>query len=116
MKLLKEKTYKEKRSVFISYLFEVENIQDSKDVISSLKEKNSGAKHFLYALLLKEYSLAREDGEPVKSMSLLLKEMERKKLFNKMIVVIRYYGGVNLGASNLARVYLDISKELIKEY
>ncbi len=112
--MIKELTYKEKRSEFISLLFDCKSITDANKIIAEIKKKHYKAKHVLACLNLKSTNLAKEDGEPIKSMHLLLEYMNRNAIFEKLVVIVRYYGGVNLGQNRLSKVYYNQGVEILE--
>ena len=112
--MIKELTYKEKRSEFISLLFDCKSIVDANKIIAEVKKKHYKAKHVLACLNLKNTNLAKEDGEPIKSMHLLLEYMNRNAIFEKLVVIVRYYGGVNLGQNRLSKVYYNQGVEILE--
>lgn len=110
--------YQEKKSKFIGYIFDTSCIKDANDIISNIKSEHKKADHILYCYRVKnEYGIyqvsSSNDKEPITSMTKLREIFERKDLQNKLIVIVRYFGGVKLGASNLDKIYFDIGIKLI---
>lgn len=105
------------KSRFIGVVFPVENQQQVKDAISSLRKSNKDAKHIAYAYLLGEdFSLARsnDDGEPAGSAGApIYQAIREKKITNILVAVVRFFGGVELGKSKLTRVYLNTAANAI---
>lgn len=99
------------KSRFIAVAFPVENIEQVKEALGSLKKSNKGAKHIAYAYLLGEdFSLARsnDDGEPAGSAGApIYQAIKEKKVTNVLVAVVRFFGGVELGKSRLTRVYYN---------
>jgi putative IMPACT (imprinted ancient) family translation regulator len=118
MKLLKKSTYEEKRSKFVTYLFEVTSKEELKEALNLVKEENKKAKHLLrsayylnpYGVKTNEFS---EDREPISSMKKLSLELERKDLIGKAVFIVRYYGGVKFGSSYLDRVYFSLGLQIL---
>ena len=98
-----------KKSRFIGVTFPVENIDQVKEALGSLKKSNKDAKHIAYAYLLGEdYAIARnnDDGEPAGSAGApIYQAIREKRLTNVLVAVVRYFGGVELGKSRLTRTY-----------
>lgn len=98
-----------KKSRFIGVTFPVENIEQVKEALGSLKKSNKDAKHIAYAYLLGEdFSIARnnDDGEPAGSAGApIYQAIREKKVTNVLVAVVRFFGGVELGKSRLTRTY-----------
>ena len=114
MKLLSQSMYEIKKSKFIAYYYEIESSDEVKSILTDLKKEHSKAKHLPYAYLLNNTAGKSDDGEPSNTCGLpLFNLLERKKLTNRLIVVVRYFGGTKLGAGNLLRSYLNTANECI---
>lgn len=99
------------KSRFIAVAFPVQNVEQVKEALGSLKKSNKGAKHIAYAYLLGEdFSVARsnDDGEPAGSAGApIYQAIKEKKVTNVLVAVVRFFGGVELGKSRLTRVYYN---------
>lgn len=113
------------RSKFIACIFNVYTDEEAADKLNAIRKKHSTATHNCYAYILGlEDNIMRfsDDGEPSKTAGLpILEVIKGKKLFNTMIVVTRYFGGVKLGTGGLVRAYGDsaarvLSIGVIKQY
>lgn len=113
MEKINEFSYKEKRSEFITYLFLTDDKEEAEKKISEIKKLHHKARHALSVLNLDNDSIAKEDGEPIKSMHLVLEYMKKNEIKNKLIIIVRYYGGVNLGQSRLAKVYYELALKVL---
>ena len=106
-----------KKSRFIGVTFPVENIDQVKEALGSLKKSNKEAKHIAYAYLLGEdFSVARnnDDGEPAGSAGApIYQAIREKKVTNVLVAVVRYFGGVELGKSRLTRTYYSAALNAI---
>ena len=117
MHLLNKEEVVIKKSRFIAYFFQIDSKDDADIVINKLKEEHKNARHIPYAYLLPNTAKKTDDKEPTGTCGTpLLTLLERNKLNNNLIAVVRYYGGVKLGASNLLRAYLNTANEAIKNY
>lgn len=117
MKLLNKEEVIIKKSRFIAYFYQIDNREDADKVINNLKEEHKNARHIPYAYMLPNTAKKTDDKEPTGTCGTpLLTLLERNKLNNNLIAVVRYYGGVKLGASNLLRAYLNTANEAIKNY
>lgn len=101
--------YEEKRSRFLSWVFPVSSEEDVSLHLAFLKKKYYDARHHCYAYVIEgesEIQRFSDDGEPSGTAGLPILEAIRKKGFtNVLVVVVRYFGGILLGASGLVRAY-----------
>lgn len=104
-----------KKSKFISKIYKVNNIDEVNSIISTLKEKYSDATHHCYAYIINEVKKCSDDGEPSGTAGIpILQVLEKSNLDHVLCVVIRYFGGIKLGAGGLVRAYTKSVSELIK--
>lgn len=97
-----------KKSKFYSFVFPVTNEYEIKDILKGLREKYSDATHVCSAYKLSSPIIERadDDGEPSGTAGKPLLELLKKRgLNNVLLVVVRYFGGVKLGAGGLVRAY-----------
>jgi uncharacterized YigZ family protein len=101
--------YEEKRSRFISWVYPINTEDEAAKLISGLKKKYWAARHHCYAYVIDgdmKTQKFSDDGEPSGTAGLPILEIIKKKdLSNVLVVVIRYFGGILLGASGLVRAY-----------
>lgn len=97
-----------KKSRFLAHVKYVETREEAEDFISEIKQKHSGARHNTHAYRIKNQNIMHQsdDGEPSGTagtpiMDVILKQ----ELYNIVIVVTRYFGGILLGAGGLVRAY-----------
>lgn len=103
--------YTEKRSKFLAFAHHVETIDDIKELLAGYRKKYYDARHVCYAYMLgaerTEYR-ANDDGEPSSTAGKpILGQINSAELTDILIVVVRYYGGVNLGTSGLIVAYRE---------
>lgn len=108
-----------KRSKFISYSFYVSDIKNLNDYLNTIREKHPDAKHLCFAYSFKDchllYEKYHDDNEPKGTAGLpILTLIHNLNISNILIVVVRYFGGVKLGASNLLRAYVNSAKLVIE--
>lgn len=114
-------TYEEKKSKFIAIIESFNSIDEANLYLDDLKKEHKKAKHFLKVIKCKnQYNVnilqSSEDGEPVSSMRKVRDLLEKSEMENIAVFIIRYYGGTNLGASNLDRIYFSLAMKIINEY
>lgn len=102
------------RSQFIGVLVHVTSIENIKQNLEAIKKEYPKAKHYCYAYILDDKKKAFDDGEPSKTAGRpLLELLKRKEMNEVLLVVVRYFGGVLLGASRLMSTYLETGVETI---
>lgn len=104
-----EGTYSEKRSKFLAFSHHVENESEIKELLQYYRKKYYDARHVCYAYVLgaeRNIFRANDDGEPGSTAGKpILGQINSAELTDILIVVVRYYGGVNLGTGGLIVAY-----------
>lgn len=107
-----------KKSVFITRLIHTESEEEAQAILGDIKKEHFKATHHCYAYIIgkgvpsKKFS---DDGEPSGTAGKpILSALEYSSLTNVLCVVIRYFGGIKLGASGLTRAYSQAASECIK--
>ena len=104
-----------KNSRFITILYKTNNINDIKNIIDKYKEIYPNANHYCYAYIIDKKKKSSDDGEPSSTAGIpILKVLENNNLTNVLCLVIRYFGGIKLGANGLIRAYTKCSANAIK--
>lgn len=102
------------KSKFYSYAFPVTDVEEFKTILESLRKKNPKAKHIVYAYRIGVNSKSTDDKEPKGTAGRpLLELLSKKNLTNVALIVVRYFGGSELGASRLLRTYLASGVEAL---
>ena len=102
------------RSIFIAILFHVTSIENVKQYLEASREDFPKAKHYCYAYVIDDKEKCSDDGEPSKTAGRPLLELLKKNNLNEtLIVVVRYFGGVLLGASRLMSTYIEAGVNVI---
>lgn len=109
--------YTEKRSKFLAFAHHVETVEEVKDILAVYRKKYYDARHVCYAYMLgaeRTDFRANDDGEPLSTAGKpILGQINSNELTNILIVVVRYYGGVNLGTSGLIVAYREAAADAI---
>lgn len=110
----------EKKSRFIANLFYVETPQEAEDKIKQVKKKYYDAKHNCFAYITLNgneiQKKCSDDGEPSGTAGApMLEILEKQSIYNVVVIVTRYFGGILLGTGGLVRAYSDSLKEAIKK-
>lgn len=107
--------YIEKNSKFISLVFRVYNKEEVNNILDKVKNEYNDATHYCYAYIIDNDIRMNDDGEPSGTAgSPILKQIQNNNLNYTLIIVVRYFGGVKLGAGPLTRAYAKVSREVIK--
>jgi uncharacterized YigZ family protein len=97
------------KSKFIGYSVIANSREGFLAKVREIKLNNSSADHAVYGMLIKKNTIEphfSDDGEPSGTGGRpLISILESKKIINGGLVVVRYYGGINLGMGGLARAY-----------
>ncbi len=109
--------YTEKRSKFLAFAHHVESTDEVKELIAGYRKKYYDARHVCYAYMLgagRAEFRANDDGEPSSTAGKpILGQINSSELTDVLIVVVRYYGGVNLGTSGLIVAYREAAADAI---
>ena len=109
--------YTEKRSKFLAFAHHVVNTEEVKGIVAEYRKKYYDARHVCYAYMLgpeRQEFRANDDGEPSSTAGKpILGQINSNELTDILIVVVRYYGGVNLGTSGLIVAYREASADAI---
>lgn len=104
-----------KKSRFISVLKKVKDITEIDKILSDLKEEYKDATHYCYAYIINDKKKSSDDNEPGGTAGLpILQALEKNNLNYVLCVVIRYFGGIKLGAGGLIRAYSKATSEAIR--
>lgn len=97
------------KSKFIGYSIIADSREQFLNRVSEIKKMNLSLSHTVYGLRIKKNIIEpyfSDDGEPSGTAGRpLINILESKKIINGGLVVVRYYGGINLGMGGLARAY-----------
>lgn len=109
--------YSEKRSKFLAFAFHVTSEEEVKQYVAEFRKKYYDARHVCWAYMLgadRTDFRANDDGEPSSTASKpILGQINKNELTDILIIVVRYYGGVNLGTSGLIVAYRTAAAEAI---
>jgi len=111
--------YEIKKSIFIGYVKPVISKDEAHLFIDMIKAKHSDATHNVYAYRIiengQEIYKACDDGEPKNTAGKPIGEIfNHHNLYNLVVVITRYFGGIKLGAGGLIRSYAKAAKLAIE--
>lgn len=114
---LSEGFYSEKRSRFLAFACHVTTVDQVKEIIAQYRKKYYDARHVCYAYMLgaeRDVFRANDDGEPSSTAGKpILGQINSNELTDILIIVVRYYGGVNLGTGGLIVAYRSAAADAI---
>ncbi len=113
----KENCLIEKKSKFFGYLLYCNDEKQIKNALDYLKVEHKKATHICYAYRLSSpfAEKAVDDGEPSGTAGRpILNVLQKKNLNNVVVFIVRYFGGIKLGAGGLVRVYSKTTGDLLK--
>lgn len=115
MKLINTYTLEIKKSKFIAYYYEVNSKEEIDNILEDLKKEHKKARHIPYAYKIGNIIKKSDDKEPSNTAGTpIYNIIMQNNLDNVFICVVRYFGGIKLGAGLLTRSYLNSAKEVIK--
>lgn len=104
------------KSRFITYLEYCENEEQYKEYLKTIKKKHYDATHVCSAFLGKDTRRSSDDGEPSGTAGVpMLSCLDKHGMENTATFVVRYFGGIKLGAGGLIRAYSSSVSEAIKQ-
>lgn len=100
------------KSRFICLTYNISNVNEVSNKLDEVKDKYEGATHYCYAYIIGSMEKANDDGEPGGTAGVpILNVLQKEGLQNVLCVVVRYFGGIKLGAGGLVRAYSKACKE-----
>lgn len=109
--------YSEKRSKFLAFSHHVTNHDEIKQILSNYRKKYYDARHVCFAYILGVDKLdfrTFDDGEPSSTAGKpILCQIKAKELTDVLVIVVRYYGGINLGTKCLFNAYLVAAEQAL---
>lgn len=101
--------YTEKRSKFLAFALHTDSVEEAMDKVAAYKRKYYDARHVCYAYNIGTAPTtfrANDDGEPSSTAGKpILNQINARQLTDVTVIVVRYYGGVNLGTGGLINAY-----------
>ncbi len=112
-----EAEYEDRRSRFIGAVIPVSTEKEAIDFIAKRKSETFGARHNVYAYILREGNIARysDDGEPHSTAGMpTLDVIKKNGLVDVCVVTTRYFGGILLGTGGLVHAYTTAAKMAVE--
>ncbi len=111
----KQVEFIEKKSKFYGFLMESANLENIKVALGELKAQHKKATHICYAYKIETpfAEKAVDDGEPSGTAGRpILNVLQKKNVKNVCVFIVRYFGGIKLGAGGLVRAYTHTTSML----
>ena len=119
MKIVESETINEiiiEKSRFITYLKQVNSIDEANDYLQQIKKKHYDATHHCFALIIDDIVRSNDNGEPSGTAGVpILDVLKKNDIENTICIVVRYFGGIKLGAGGLVRAYSTSASEALKK-
>ena len=108
--------YEINKSKFLGYAYSVSTTEEVDEKLDCIRKQHQKATHICYAYVLSSPQVEKrsDDGEPDGTAGRPMLEVLKKNSFtNTLIVVVRYFGGIKLGAGGLVRAYSTSAKNTL---
>lgn len=97
------------KSRFIGLKYDLNSLEDVKKIIESVRKEHKKARHVCYAYVYNREVVSEkcsDDGEPKGTAGYpILNVIKKNGATNCLVIVVRYFGGILLGAGGLTRAY-----------
>lgn len=105
-----------KNSRFITRLVKITKKDEAEDILNNVKKEYPKATHYCYAYIVNDYKKASDDGEPGGTAGMpILNVLEKEDMTSVIAIVVRYFGGIKLGAGGLVRAYSSSVRDTLKK-
>lgn len=123
IKTIKEKVINQiiiEKSKFITYLLPCFSKQEALKNLDEIKGSHPEANHFCYGYIINEnnniFYKSSDDKEPANTAGMpILNTLRNNDLANILCVVVRYFGGIKLGAGGLTRAYSNSASSALNK-
>ncbi len=104
------------KSRFICLLIKINNIDNISKYLEDIKIKYKDANHYCYAYVFDNFKKCSDDKEPSGTAGVpMLNVLEKNNLNHILCVIVRYFGGIKLGAGGLVRAYSNSLSKALKK-
>ncbi|MBO5955112.1 MAG: YigZ family protein [Clostridia bacterium] len=107
------------KSRFIAYKLDLTSLDVVKPFLEQLKKEHKKANHVCFAYVYHQDVVSEkcsDDGEPGGTAGYpILNVIKKKNLTNVLVAVVRYFGGIKLGAGGLTRAYTKASAGVLND-
>lgn len=104
------------KSKFITILTNINDIDKVKEKLENIKKTYKDATHYCFAYIINNHEKCSDNGEPSGTAGMpILNVLKQNNLTNILCIVIRYFGGIKLGAGGLIRAYSTSASEALNK-
>jgi len=104
------------KSRFICYMKRVKSEEEYREYLAAVRKKHYDATHVCSAMVCDSIQRSSDDGEPSGTAGAPILNVLKKNDLNQMCaLVVRYFGGIKLGAGGLIRAYTNAVSECIRK-
>ncbi len=105
-----------KNSKFITLLYKITDVSKVDYILDNVRKEYPNATHYCYGYIIDNYKKTSDDKEPTGTAGIpILKVLENNQLNYILAIVVRYFGGIKLGANGLIRAYSKSVSNALKE-
>ena len=110
-----------KKSDFITYAYPVTSREQAMFHVEQLRQQYADARHHCWAYIIGDPNNTTsagfdDDGEPNGTAGRpILNVLQHKSIGNVIVIVVRYFGGIKLGAGGLTRAYAGSAQAAVDE-
>lgn len=109
-------TYIINKSKFITFLYKINNIDEVNKYLDLTKQDYKDATHVCFGYILNNIERFSDDFEPNGTAGMpILNVLKKNNLTNVLCIVVRYFGGIKLGAGGLTRAYTKSVTECLEK-
>lgn len=110
-----ENTYNIKKSKFITKIYRINSLEEINNILEKARLEYHDSTHVCYSYILEAKEKCFDDGEPSGTAGMpILNILKKNSLTNILAIVIRYFGGIKLGAGGLIRAYSNSVNDTLK--
>ncbi len=103
------------KSRFICYMKQIKSEEEYRDYLTEIRKKHRDATHVCSAMICHNIRRSSDDGEPAGTAGApILNVLDKNGLDETCALVVRYFGGIKLGAGGLIRAYSSAVSECLK--
>lgn len=106
------------KSRFIGIGVPLAKLEQIEKAMLKIREEYPNARHYVYAYRLHDGFIEKssDDGEPQGTGGRpILDILQHRNIWNILLVVVRYFGGILLGTGGLSRAYSGTARQIVKE-
>ena len=106
-----------KKSKFYSQAYSVQSKEEIEKILEDLQKEHKKATHICYAYSISSpfSEKAVDDGEPSGTAGRpILSVIQKTKSKDVCVFIVRYFGGIKLGAGGLVRAYTKVTSDLLR--